>query len=187
MNTRPRCGARTALGTPCANYPMRGQERCRKHGGASPQARAAAVRRLAEEQARQAVETYGLPLDVSPEDALLGEVRRTAGCVAYLDAVLAEKGRDGLTQWVTVGGEDGGSYVRSSVWVDLHQRERAHLVAVCKAAIAAGIEERRVQLEERQGELVGELVRVAIAAAQVTPEQEQAAYAAVRGHLTRVA
>lgn len=43
----PRCGALTVDGTPCARPPMKGQRRCHRHGGASPQARAVAQRRLA--------------------------------------------------------------------------------------------------------------------------------------------
>jgi hypothetical protein len=136
------------------------------------------------------VRTYGLPIDIAPDEALLQEVHRTAGHVAYLNAIIGEgTSKDSLTQWVVVAdGEDSTSTFRKpSVWVELYQKERAHLVAVCKAAIGAGIAERQVRLAERQGELVGELLRVAITAAGLTPEQQQLAYGAIRGHLTRVA
>lgn len=43
----PRCGALTVDGTPCERPPMKGQKRCHRHGGASPQSRAAAQRHLA--------------------------------------------------------------------------------------------------------------------------------------------
>lgn len=50
-----RCGARRRDGEPCANYPMRGQARCRMHGGSSPQARRAAARRLEAAAKRRAI------------------------------------------------------------------------------------------------------------------------------------
>ncbi|MGB8505547.1 HGGxSTG domain-containing protein, partial [Mycobacterium sp.] len=43
---RPRCTARTTGGAPCRKYPIRGANVCRVHGGAAPQVRAAAKRRL---------------------------------------------------------------------------------------------------------------------------------------------
>lgn len=46
------CGAMTRDGDGCKNPPMRGQKRCRMHGGATPVAREAAKRRIAEEKAR---------------------------------------------------------------------------------------------------------------------------------------
>lgn len=80
----PRCSGHKRDGSPCGQHPMAGQRVCKMHGGASPQARAAAARRLAEEAARAAVVTLGLPVDISPTEALLEEVRWTAGHVAWL-------------------------------------------------------------------------------------------------------
>lgn len=131
-----------------------------------------------------AVRTYGLPIDIAPDEALLQEVHRTAGHVAWLASLVGEGNKDDLTQWAVVGqGEEATTFRRPSLWIELYQTERKHLVSVCKAAISAGIEERRVQLAEKQGELIGELLRVAIEAAQLTPGQREAAYAAVRSRL----
>jgi hypothetical protein len=186
----PRCGRKTHQEPygPCRNPVPRPGDVCRFHGGAAPQVKAARERRRQHEEATEAVRTYGLPVDIAPEDALLEEVHRTAGHVAYLNAIVGEGKRSDLMQWVVGAGDEGGAaYQRRSVWVELYQEERKHLVGVCKAAITAGIAERQVRLAERQGELVGELLRVAIEAARLTPDQQQAAYSAVRGHLTRVA
>jgi hypothetical protein len=180
------CGAKTrGLGTPCANRPAKGATRCRFHGGATPQSKRAAERRLAHAEAEKAVQTYGLSREIGPEEALLEEVHWTAGHVAWLRQVVAELEQKELRQYVPTG-EQGGKW-DVSVWVELYQRERSHLVGVCKAAIAAGIAERAVRLEERRGELVAELLRVAIEAAKLSPGQQEAAYGAIRGHLTRVA
>jgi hypothetical protein len=180
------CGAKTRhLGTPCANRPAKGATRCRFHGGATPNSKRAAERRLAHAEAEKAVQTYGLSREIGPEEALLEEVHWTAGHVAWLRQVVADLERKGLKQYAT--GEGGALWERPSVWVELYQKERSHLVGVCKAAIAAGIAERAVRLEERRGELVAELLRVAIEAAKLSPDQQAAAYGAIRGHLTRVA
>lgn len=186
--TRQPCTARRTNGEPCQAWAMHGQRVCVTHGGAASQNRTAAQRRLEQEQAMDAVHTYGLPVDIAPDEALLQEVHRTAGHVAWLGTLVGEGNTDDLTQWAVMGeGDDQTMFRRPSVWVELYQTERKHLVSVCKAAIGAGIAERQVRLAERQGELVGELLRVAIDAAALTPAQQQAAYGAIRGHLTRVA
>lgn len=147
---------------------MRGSTVCRKHGGGAPQVRAAAARRVAEEEARNAVVTYGLPIDIDPADALLEEVCRTAGHVAWLEQQVqalspeevvwgkAEETEKGASEFP---GIDTTQKAAPNVWVVLYREERAHLVAVCKAAIAADIDERRVRLAERQGALLADVIR----------------------------
>lgn len=59
-----RCGARTRSGGNCRRYTVNGGTRCRLHGGASPQAKAAAKRRLVEADARAALAYEGIvPID----------------------------------------------------------------------------------------------------------------------------
>ena len=77
-------------GKPCHNPPMTGQAVCRMHGGSAAQNRRAAARRVAEQQAAHAVQTLGLPVDISPTEALLEEVRWTAGHVQWLRARVQE-------------------------------------------------------------------------------------------------
>jgi hypothetical protein len=59
MTTRgtpgPTCGARTRAGGTCQNPPMAGATRCRLHGGATPNAQAAAAERRAEQAAAREV------------------------------------------------------------------------------------------------------------------------------------
>src|SRR6266702_1094833 len=64
--------------------------RCRLHGGNTPSHQRAAQL----EQARRDVATYGLPREVAPDVALLEEVHRSAGHVAYLASRVAELGQD---------------------------------------------------------------------------------------------
>jgi hypothetical protein len=161
---------------------MNGQLVCDTCGGRAPQAKAKAVVRISEQRAIRAVETYGLPLDVSPGDALLDEVRYTAGHVAWLRERIRElENRDlvwGMTEQTEKNateftGTDTTYGAVPNVWVDLYMRERKHLVDVAKAAIAAGIEERKVRLAEQQGALVAAVIRGILADLKLTPDQRE--------------
>src|SRR6266542_3662831 len=77
--TRQCTATAKATGWRCRHRPMRGQRVCRHHGGSAPQAKAAVERRDERDEAERAVQTYGLPRDIAPDEALLEEVHRTAG------------------------------------------------------------------------------------------------------------
>jgi hypothetical protein len=164
-----KCGGTNRQQKPCGNpagyktdHP--GSGNCHFHGGSSPNGRKHATGLAA----RKAVETYGLPRDISPTDALLEEVRYTAGHVAWLRGkVAALEERDlvwGVTEQVDkqaseFAGTDTTEAAVPNVWLELYMRERKHLVDVTKAAISVGIEERRVRLAEAQGAVVAEVIR----------------------------
>lgn len=165
-----KCGARKRQGEGCCRRPAGwgtdhpGTGRCKLHGGATVSHRDAA----ADEIARQAVITYGLPRDISPTDALLEEVRYTAGHVAWLRERVAELQADALIWGVTeetdqqaseFPGVNTTSAAKPNMWLVLYREERKHLVDVTKAAISAGIEERRVKLAEAQGSLLNGVIR----------------------------
>ena len=182
-----KCKARKQDGTQCRAWPIRGAEVCRVHGGRAPQVKAAAARRLAAQAAEQAVRTLGLAVDISPTEALLEEVRWTAGHVAWLrsrvqelaeepthrhvsfdgedEDLLETPGQRGALTWgttkVKTGGDDAGTTqeAKPSIWYELYARERTHLIKVCDAAIRAGVEERRVRLAEQQGDLLALAIR----------------------------
>jgi hypothetical protein len=166
----PFCGAQRRGGKgPCgldagAGTDHKGYGRCSWHGGASP----AGGKAAAEQMAEKAVATYGLPRDISPTDALLEEVRFTAGHVAWLRQRVSELAPDALTwgtrevvdkQATEFTGTDTTEAAAVNVWLELYYRERKHLLDVCKAAISVGIEERYVRLEEAKGQLVADLIR----------------------------
>lgn len=71
-------------GAACKQPPMKGQTVCEFHGGAAPQNKAAAKVRLAEAEATKAMLTYGRPIETTATEALLDEVKWTAGHVAWL-------------------------------------------------------------------------------------------------------
>jgi hypothetical protein len=178
---RPRCKAKSRrTGDRCQRWPMLGQDVCPTHGGKAPQNLAAAARRMAEVKAAKYVETFGLPREIDPRDALLEEVYRTAGAIDWLHAQVQELQRDEVT-WGKTEETDKGSgeftgtdithAAAVNVWVQLWQSERKHLVDVSKAAISAGIEERRVKLAEQQGALLAGVIKAVLGDLELTPEQ----------------
>lgn len=160
----PRCKGHNKAGEPCMRHPKGGVAVCPRHGGHAPQVIAAAERRQEQAAALAAVATYGLPREVAPDVALLEEVHRTAGHVAWLADVVGQLERDeltwGLAEETDAPVTDNGGGVTSkhkaavNVWVKLYQDERRHLAAVCRDALAAGIAERQVRLAEQQGALL---------------------------------
>jgi hypothetical protein len=151
-----KCGAKTRNGGGCKAAAGQGTDhvgygRCKLHGGCTP----SHVRKAKEQVAAEAVANYGLPREIEPHAALLEELHRTAGVVAWLGDVVGEldtpEGKGPLIE-KTVFGE------QASVWVKLHRDERKHFLDVAKTCVAAGIEERRVRIAEEQGRLLAAAV-----------------------------
>lgn len=184
-------------GGPCGAQACVGLEKCPTHCGLSKAKREAiAAEFLASQEARKAVATYGLPLDVSPTEALLDEVRYTAGHVAWLREKVREIEDANLTWGVTEQAEKTATEfpgvdtiysAKPNVWLELYYRERKHLVDVTKAAISAGIEERRVRLAEQQGALVAQVIRSILSDLNLTADQEAQVSEIVPRHLRALA
>ena len=183
------CGARKRNGDSCGAPPMKGQRRCARHGGKSPQAKKAAERRLAEQEAtknmEKAVRTLGITdkyQDIDPGKALLEEISVTYAHVQWLREKVAEIEGNQLV-WGRTQHEDGigpegpidktTMKAEPSVWYQLYLKEREHLVKVTTAALKAGIEERKVRLAESQGELVARVIRGILEALNLTADQWQ--------------
>lgn len=188
---RRECVSPCKRGAPCHSDKMvTGSDKCRMHLGKK------ARDVIAEEAARAAVVTYGLPRDISPTDALLEEVRYTAGHVAWLRERVAELEQHELVWGVTervekhateFGGTDTTEAAKPNVWLELYMRERKHLVEVTKAAISVGIEERRVRLAEAQGALLNEVLRRIFARLTLSREQSALLPVVVPEELRRAA
>lgn len=163
----------------CKKWAEPGLDVCRMHGGSTPRAKAAGQRNVQQAAARAAVQTYGLPVEIDPLDALLAELHRTAGHVAWLGTIVQGLDRSELRQRTMAGSVP-------SVWVALYQDERKHLAAVAASCLRAGVDERRIQLAERQGQLVAEAIRGILSDLGVDPATEQAR-TVVRRHLMAVA
>jgi len=88
------CAAHNNRGQACGLHSIRGGDVCHRHGGATPAAKRKAARTRAAVEAAAALAraavTLGLALDISPTDALLGEVAMTAGHVQWLRGKVRE-------------------------------------------------------------------------------------------------
>jgi len=169
---------------PCGAPPLRGATRCGNHGGSSPQAKATAERRLAEQELIQVVKTLGIREqypDIDPGAALLEEIRVTHAHVQWLRAQVAELSPTELT-WGRTQHEEGvgpegpidktTEKAEPSVWYAMYCRERDHLVKVSAAALKAGIEERKVRMAEQQGQLVAAALKQIFDALHLTTAQQ---------------
>lgn len=193
-----RCAAHRNDGQPCGRWPEKGGKVCRQCGGAAPQVKAAAARRREDEAARQAAAAFALPVEVDPGTALLEEVHRSAGVVAWLGVQVERvagdtpdnlvRGTRGVRRVETPDGTTTTTEAGPGVheWLRLWQHERAHLVKVCAAALAAGVAERQVQLAEQQGALLVQVIRGILADLDLTPEQQAAAGQVAARHLRAV-
>jgi len=180
---KPKCGGKKHQGEGFCAKPAgwgtnhAGAGKCRLHGGSTKQG----VRRGQIELAAKAMATYGSPVDIDPVEALLGEVHRTAGHVAWLQSRIEALTSDeliwGKTETVDktateYPGTDTTEQAVPHAWLKLYQQERSHLVSVCKTAIAAGIEARRVKLAEDQGSLMVEVIRGILGDLRLSVEQQ---------------
>ncbi len=128
-----------------------GYGKCSFHGGNTPTlSKAAAYHAGADVIDRMTMSYgYGQPIDITPQDALLQEVQRSAGHVFFL--------QDRISMWELTD-EDGQLRAQPTEeqewWMDKYLEERQHLAKVAKMAVDAGVAERRVQLAEQQGQIL---------------------------------
>lgn len=202
------CAAHSRGGGPCRNRPMRGQRVCKMHGGRAPQAKAAAERRLEREAVEAEMTRLGVPLDVDPEEALLGLVREAAGNVAFLRGLVAElkpgvakmavalaEGDDGVKirlaapeQGYVAGPDDPEKFTaKPHVLVVLYGEWCDRLAQYAALALRAGVEERRVRLAERDADQLMTAVVAALDATGLTPGQQEAFRVALADQLRRLA
>lgn len=172
MTPANRCGRTTRSGTPCGrgagwgtNHP--GEGACKLHGGRAPQVEAKAARDRARAEAERAVAALTLPRNIDPATALLEEVQRAAGAVAYIEARIRELDPDGLVWGATQRktGSTGQGYADFTVegpglneWVRFWHVERDKLVKASAAAIAADVDTRLVRVAEAQGAMLADVI-----------------------------
>jgi hypothetical protein len=84
-------------------------------------------------------------------------------------------------------GVDVTSSSKANAWVRLYGEERDRLIRMCKIAHDMGIAERHVELAERIGGLMADLLRGVLADLNLSEEQQELASAAVPRHLRLIA
>lgn len=111
---------------------------------------------------------YGEPTDdTDPAEVLLQEIQRTAGHIQWLAYQLSRQMPEEFVHglWLMrrasgyIGPKEIDMYANEAagaIWVELYLRERSHLASICRTALAAGIEERRLKFAERMGERIGD-------------------------------
>ena len=168
---------------------------CWLHTGSTPAHGVAAERRAQAVAAR----TYGVPRDVDPAVALLEEVCRTAGIVAWLEERVAGLSEDelmwGKTEETvgTSGGTATGARIKREARVHplvrLYQDERKHLAAVSRDTMQAGVQERMARVSEQLGAMMVSVFRAALADPELglTSTQLERAEHVVGRHLSVVA
>jgi hypothetical protein len=199
----PRCGAQRINqpeGVSCTqpagwrtDHP--GIGRCARHGGSTPTHRRAADVAILKQTAAR----LGVPREVDPAQGILELVWEAAGNVEFYRQLL--NGQPGLTAADDDADADavalyGPTFHNSGiptgeakrhVLVQMYDEERDRLERYVKDALAAKVDERRVQLGEAQAHNLFSAVTVAMQAAEMTAEQaetfKRALATSLRAHL----
>jgi hypothetical protein len=150
-----RCrGTVRSTGRQCRKYPIAGGTVCIKHGGAAPQVRHAAKRRVVNANAAALVARSGYDPVADPVEALLD----TAGeMIALKDALADQVAR---LQDVTVTDRTGVESV--SAVLAAYERGLDRLARTLVAINRLGIMERHVSIEEAKLQMMADAVRRAV-------------------------
>lgn len=166
------CGARTRSDGVCGHPPMRGQRRCRYHGGASPQALRAAERRMERDRVSAAITRLGVAV---PEGADPLEVLSRALSVAAGDLEAMR------VQVSTVEPDDA-----SNATVRLYAEALDRAGRLAKIAADTNLAERQAAISEANIRVVADAVRRAMDAVPLDPSSRQALVNAVSRELRAV-
>jgi len=193
MDDSRRCTARSKQsGERCKRPATRGTRVCRMHGGAAGQVQRAAKRRLEAQEAREAVVRLGVEAGLGkldPKEALELELWRTHVQVLMYEQLVEQLGLDQLhgPTFHATGRPTGER--KPHVIVELRDRERRHLADVALSASKAGVEERRVRIEEDRAQMVGRVFKDVFSSPELglTPQKRTAALELAGRHLRLIA
>jgi hypothetical protein len=138
----------------------------------------AASRKRAVEEIRATARfgNFPIPADMSPIDVLVDELKRSAGFCFWIESKMAEWGDELIDLGVTNYDDKGSMQTADTnerAWLDVWQRERAHLARVAKLCIDAGVSERQIALAEKQAELMFAIINEAFTQLGLTSEQQK--------------
>jgi hypothetical protein len=190
---KPTCIGHRSDGEPCMAWPIVGGVVCyKRHGGKAPQVQAAAKRRIAEAEAKRDCLRLGVPVeDGDPGQGLLEAVRQSWGAVIFWQT-LVEQLDPGMTrsetdpetgETILIEGVAGRTFhvsgrptgeAKPHVYVVQWERERERWIDCCSAALKAGVDERRLRLEENETRTLFQAQAAACVAAGLTEEQVSA-------------
>lgn len=122
-------------------------------------------------------------ITISPEEALLEEVRRSVAMVRWLEERIGQwRTVDPTNSDSTVEGNSlpplvsetsrgAASFTNEREWLLLYRQEREQAARIAALAIGAGIAERMVHIAEDQGRMLAIAVRAVLEAMNLTPDQ----------------
>jgi len=152
VSAPPRCGAKTRAGHPCGEWAMKGQTRCRLHGGKTPNSLKAAKRRLDEAAAVTAVRKAGVSLEAVADPVQL--LRELASEAVALKEFFQSR-LEALEELRYQAG--AGEQLRAEVALYERALDRAERFAHDLAKLNLG--ERRVQLDEAKVVLIAAVLQ----------------------------
>lgn len=169
---RRKCKATNRFGEPCKRWAMKGGLVCARHGGSTKNSKAKNAERyqehLMEKRAEREIARLGKQREIHPAEALLESVYLAAGEVDFWREKLDTIDEDDLTwgrtsQRVGAGPEgpiDVDTFeAKPHVYKVMFDQAQEKLVKYSAAALRAGVDERRIQLAEKQGAMVGEVIK----------------------------
>jgi hypothetical protein len=115
-------------------------------------------------EARKALESLAVPIEIDPIDALLHLVHEAAGNVAFLGGRVGDLGYAIVGDVYSVA-RDGSAVPVSEdarAIVKLYNEERDRLAKVSKIALDAGIERKQVEILEAQAEAMVAVLRAVV-------------------------
>lgn len=133
---------------------------------------------------------YSGELNVSPWDAILSEVRRSAYRAAWIDERVDLEAR----RERALIDSDGGDFEKATdyeiavrlrgdelrQWIEQSRKERAHLTKVAADAVRAGLSERYIDSLRAEAQMIAQALTKALDAAELTPIQRARASEALR-------
>ena len=149
-----RCKAHRTDGQPCGNWAIKGGQVCRYHGGSSGHVKAAAQRRLAEQEAARAMAKYApdrKPLE-NPVEALLSLASEIEGWRKYMAGKVAELES---ADWR----RDHRAGEQLHAMIALYERSLDRAGRILTDINKLGLESRRVRLQEQQVEMAWTVIQ----------------------------
>lgn len=188
---RPLCGAKTRAegNPPCKQRVVPGTNRCRFHGGRSPQAQRAARERETEAQLRQVVDR----LDLSPVENPLEALRALAAeVIGWKDLISLHVGRLNAPKGDDGKGEGPGFRYRTENAeqirgeVVIFERALDRCATVLTAIAKLNIDERLAAITERQVSMLESALEAGLDELGLTVEQKARAWEGAARHLKLV-
>lgn len=154
---------------------------CSLHGGLEP----AGIRAAALAESRFLGQTFATSISTDPQQALVDELARTHGAVAWLQLRI-----DDRLAGMELEGEDPLDYLVGPEGMALrkmYESERDRLVRISTVCLNLGLKARELRLAEQMGSMIQRVLELTLQDLMLTPEQRDAARPILAAHLQHAA